>query len=131
MDAENTDPKIEAIQDDSATQAFFRGISITRNYLIFLCVMIFALTFVDKLNLASVKDLDKETRELISMLLESSQWIVGTIFFMLVGSFIFKGKGGSKFFESIGNLIDRATGFYKAKAMSKAGVKPKEEKDNA
>lgn len=131
MDAEKTDPNIESIETDSATKAFHQGIRIIRNYLIFLCLLILGLVGVDKLNLASIKDLDKETRELINLLIESSQWVVGSIFFMLVGSYIFKGKGGSKFFESIGNLIDKATGFYKAKASAKAGIKLKEKEDES
>ena len=45
------------------------------------------------------------------------------IYSLNVGAYVFKGKGGSKFFEAIGGLIDKAANFYKAKAAAKVGLK--------
>lgn len=129
MDTNNTDPKIEAIQEDSATIAFNKGIKYSKWYIIFLCFSVFVLMIIDKINIASVKDLDRETRELITLLLDSVQTFTLWVFFTLVASYIFKGKGGSKLLEGIGNLIDKGTGFYKAKAQAKAGLVKKESKD--
>jgi len=124
-----TDPKIESIEIDTATQAFFLGIKYIRNYLIFICTLLFLSILFLKLDVTKMKDLDKESMEFLKFLLETSYSLVIWIFVMLVGSFIFKGKGGSKFFESIGNIIEKVTGMYKAKASSKFGVTDNKQKE--
>lgn len=134
MDVENkTDPKIEILAEDSATQGFFWGIRLTRNYIIFLCVFMFSLVILDKLDFSRLKDTSSETMKFVYLLLEGSNFIILSVFFMLVGSYVFKGRGGAKFFESLGNLIDKLAGFYKAKASAKIGMnldKTKEEGKN-
>jgi hypothetical protein len=117
-----TDPKIESIAEDSATQGFFWGIKLTRNYVIFLCVFMFSLVIFEKLDFSRLKDVSSETMKFVYLLLEGANFTILSIFFMLVGSYVFKGKGGSKFFESLGNLIDKLAGFYKAKASAKIGM---------
>ena len=127
----DTDPKLKSIIEkeefDTASLAFFKGIKYTVYFLIFLCVSAVVLVVLDKLNFSRIKTLDKETIEFAKFLLEGAEELIKWIFVALVGSFIFKGKGGSQFFQAIGNLIEKGTSFYKAKAESKVGISKKEE----
>lgn len=123
----DTDPKIESLEIDTATQAFFKGIIFIRNYLIFICLLIVFIITVDKLQLTKLKDLSKETIEFVKELLKISYDVIIWIFVMLVGSYIFKGKGGSKFFEAIGNIVEKGTKFYESKAKAKFGIKDAKE----
>lgn len=113
---------IENLESDTATDAFFKAIKYIRNYLIFLCLFVLGIVALGILNIKTIKDLDQKTFELIKFLVETSYNLIIWIFILLVGSYIFKGKGGSKFFESIGNLVEKVTGMYKAKAGAKFGV---------
>lgn len=121
-----TDPNIESLEIDTATQAFFKGITFIRNYIIFICLLMVFVIIVDKLELTKLKNASKETVEFAKELLKISYDVIIWIFLMLVGSYIFKGKGGSKFFESIGNIIEKGTKFYESKAKSKFGIDTKE-----
>jgi hypothetical protein len=118
----DTDPKLESIELDTATQAFFQGIKYIRNYLIFICLLVFSIIIIDKLEIARLKDVSKETLDFTKELLKTSYDVIIWIFVLLVGSYIFKGKGGSKFFEAIGNLLEKGTKFYESKAKSKFGI---------
>jgi Na+/H+ antiporter NhaC len=124
----DTDPKLESIELDTATQAFFQGIKYIRNYLIFICLLVVTIILIDKLELSRLKEVDKETIEFVKQILSISYDVVIWIFVMLVGSYIFKGKGGSKFFEAIGSLLEKATKFYESKAKSKFGINDKDNK---
>ncbi len=125
---ESTNPKIESLENDTATEAFFKAIIYIRNYLIFLCLSIISIGILGMINVESIKDLDNKSIDMIKFLIEKSYDIIIWIFIMLVGSYIFKGKGGSKFFESIGNLIEKITSMYKAKAGAKFGMTDNKEK---
>jgi hypothetical protein len=124
----DTDPKLEIIELDTATQAFFKGIKYIRNYLIFICLLVFSIILIDKLEIARLKDVSKETLDFTKELLKTSYDVIIWIFVLLVGSYIFKGKGGSKFFEAIGNLLEKGTKFYESKAKSKFGINDKDNK---
>lgn len=128
MNMNNKDPEIRALEVDTATNGYYKGLKYTVFYLSFLCILFFGLILLDKLNIARIKTLDKETIEFTKFLVETSYNLIIWIYGLLVGSYIFKGKSGSKFFESIGNLIEKGTDFYKAKAASKAGIKVEEKK---
>lgn len=122
-----TDPKQKAITEqtetDTATNGFYKGLRYTVIYLTFLCLLTLGLIVLDKLNLSRIKNLDKETVELARFLIDTSYNLIIWIYSLLVGSYIFKGKSGSQFFESASILIEKATEFYRAKAASKAMIK--------
>ncbi|MCB1159879.1 MAG: hypothetical protein KDK45_20435 [Leptospiraceae bacterium] len=132
MEISTTDPKIKAIEKeeyDTASIAFFNGIKYTVWFIDFLCIAAVILISLDKFNFSRIKSLDKETIEFAKFLIDGAEELIKWIFLSLVGSFIFKGKGGSQFFQSIGGLIEKGTAFYRAKAESKAGISTKKEEN--
>lgn len=118
-----TDPNIEAIQDDEATKGYRLGNKVAIGYLAAILLLILIFTLPDMVNNSHIKPVTSTTKELFNSLLEAANYVFVFIYSLNVGAYVFKGKGGSKFFEAIGGLIDKAANFYKAKAAAKVGLK--------
>lgn len=118
-----TDPNIEAIQDDEATKGYRLGNKVAIGYLAAILILILIFTLPDMVNNSHIKPVTSTTKELFNSLLEAANYVFVFIYSLNVGAYVFKGKGGSKFFEAIGGLIDKAANFYKAKAAAKVGLK--------